>query len=147
MSRNGKLLLCEYSIFKMTMGITTLVHDYSASHTTHSFQYRGESFRQEFSRFGDVRSLIPETVHIMALTVTAIKSTRHDKIKIMGMIQPTTVFISPNRENITYSVYISKSWDPRRNICWARGENINRTTTNRTIIFCRTYDQCSHIYI
>ena len=59
--------------------------------------HRGESFRREFSQLGDVRSLIPESVHIMALTATATKSTRRDIIKILRMIKPAIVSISPNR--------------------------------------------------
>ena len=35
---------------------------------------RGENFRKEFANLGEVRSLIPETVRIMALTATAMKS-------------------------------------------------------------------------
>lgn len=36
--------------------------------------YRGASFRSEFSRIGEVRSLIPRGVNLMALTATATKS-------------------------------------------------------------------------
>ena len=35
---------------------------------------QGKEFRQEFANLGKVRSLILETVHIMALTATATKA-------------------------------------------------------------------------
>ena len=72
--------------------------------TVNSSYRRGESFRKEFANLGDVRSLIPETVRIMALTATATKSTRRDVTKILGMVHPVVVAVSPNKPNIKYVV-------------------------------------------
>ena len=65
---------------------------------------RGDSFRREFSRLGEVRSIIPENVHVMALTATATKSTRAEIIKSLDMQRPVIVSIPPIKDNIFYSV-------------------------------------------
>ena len=51
-----------------------------------------------------MRSLVPETVRIMALTATATKLTRCDVSKILGMVCPVVVSVSPNKPNIKYMV-------------------------------------------
>ena len=40
--------------------------------------FRGDCFRREFSRLGELRSVIPENVNVMALTATATVSTRRE---------------------------------------------------------------------
>ena len=65
---------------------------------------RGESFRKEFSELGDVRCLIPESVRIVALTATATRSTRQAVVKVLNMVHPKLVCISPNKTNIKYHV-------------------------------------------
>ena len=65
---------------------------------------RGDSFRQEFSQLGKLRSIIPKHVHVMVLTATATVSTRKEIIKIL------------------------------------------RTTMDRIIVFCRTYDEVTTVY-
>ena len=64
--------------------------------------YRGESFRKEFAHLGYVRNLIPETVHVMALTATATTTTRHEIIKTLRMVGLVVVAVTPNKPNIKY---------------------------------------------
>ena len=49
---------------------------------------KGAFFRKEFSRLGEVRSLIPPHVHMIALTVTATFSTRNKVITTLRMVDP-----------------------------------------------------------
>ena len=108
---------------------------------------RGESFRKEFSHLGDVRSLIPETVHVMALTATATTTTRHEIIKTLRMVRPVVVAVTPNKPNIKYIVKGNQG-SVEENFAGLVEELRNkRTGMERTIIFCRTYDQCTHIYM
>ena len=95
--------------------------------------YRGETFRKEFSKLGDVRSLIPESVRVMALTATA---TRRAVIKQLKKIQPKIVSVLMNTHSLeeTFAPLIE-------------GIRQKRKSMDRTIIFCRTYDQCAHIYM
>ena len=57
---------------------------------------RGETFRKEFLSIGEVRSLVPDTVRMMALTATATRSTRQQICKRLGMVKPYLVIESPN---------------------------------------------------
>ena len=62
---------------------------------------RGEEFRKEYSRLGEVWSILPQNVHVMALTATATKTLRRDVRDILGMENPVLVSASPDKDNIT----------------------------------------------
>ena len=64
----------------------------------------GENYRKEFFELGDACSLIPETIQIMAFTTAATRSTRQAVIKVLKMVHPVVVSISPNKSNIKYHV-------------------------------------------
>lgn len=109
---------------------------------------RGETFRKEFSHLGDVRSLVPETVRVMALTATATKSTRQAVVKVLKMVSPVIVSVSPNKPNIKYIVKSNVNCSIEEAFAPLVEEfRQKRKGMDRTIIFCRTYDQCSRIYI
>ena len=109
--------------------------------------YRGETFRKEFAKLGDVRSLIPESVRVMALTATATKSTRRAVIKQLKTIQPKIVSVSPNKPNIKYSVLMNTHSLEETFAPLIEEIRQKRKSMDRTIIFCRTYDQCARIYM
>ena len=58
----------------------------------------------EFSRLGEVRSLIPKCVNILALTATATKSTREVVTKLLNVKNPSIISIPPNKDNVIYTV-------------------------------------------
>ena len=64
------------------------------------YHYRGDTFRQAFSEIGDIRSLIPDHVQMMALTATATKNTRINICHQLGKIHPFVIAKPPNRVNI-----------------------------------------------
>ncbi|KAL5481472.1 hypothetical protein EMCRGX_G021638 [Ephydatia muelleri] len=64
----------------------------------------GESFRKEFRQLGEIRSLIPPSTRVMALTATASTKTRQEVIHILGMRNPSINAISPHKSNIIYWV-------------------------------------------
>ena len=66
--------------------------------------FRGESFRRAFLQIGEIRSLIPPSVNVMALTATATVETRSYVCKQLGMIKPLIISRVPNRVNIMYEV-------------------------------------------
>ena len=110
--------------------------------------YRGETFRKEFSHLGDVRSLIPDTVRVMALTATATRSTRQAVVKVLKMVSPVVVSVSPNKPNIKYVVKSNANSSLEETFAPLVEEfRQKRKGMDRTIIFCRTYDQCSRIYM
>ena len=53
-------------------------------------------------RIGEVRSLAPASVHLMALTATAKKSLQEEVATILGMKAPKIVAASPSKPNITF---------------------------------------------
>ena len=67
----------------------------------------GGNFRSVFAQLGEVRSLIPEALHIMVLTATATKATRSAVCCKLGMLHPVVVLQPPNKLNIVYSVIVN----------------------------------------
>lgn len=65
--------------------------------------YRGESFRHVLSRVGEVRSLIPNDVTMMALTATATSQLRVKVTEMLGMKDELVVSLSPCKANIMYA--------------------------------------------
>ena len=66
--------------------------------------YRGETFRRVLSQIGDVMSLLPKGVNVIALTATATSQLRVQVTKILGMKNELVVSLSPCKQNITYAV-------------------------------------------
>ena len=108
---------------------------------------RGETFRREFYNIGEVRSHIPCDVKILALTATATMVTRQSICKILGMTNPAVVSESPNKPNIKYTLCLNP--DTLEETFPPLVEEIKRyrQTTQRTIVFCRTYNACGQIYL
>ena len=57
--------------------------------------YRGDDFRTDYRRIGELRALIPPSVHVMALTATATRSSRMKILQSLRMMSQTTISISP----------------------------------------------------
>lgn len=106
---------------------------------------RGDCFRREFSKLGEVRSLIPANTKVMALTATATVKSRNNIIKIMGMCDPVIVSESPEKSNLIYRVQerttINSVFMPL--VETLRKERIK---TPRVIIFCRQCEECATLY-
>eukprot|EP00731_Ephydatia_muelleri_P003668 Em0001g3668a len=64
----------------------------------------GNHFRREFTNLGEVRSLIPNHVHVMALTATATERTIARVSAILGLVAPKIITVSPDKSNICYWV-------------------------------------------
>ena len=65
---------------------------------------RGDTFHQAFARIGELRSIIPDDVHIIALTATATMETFQVVKSRLSLIDPVMVAISPDRSNLKLSV-------------------------------------------
>ena len=100
--------------------------------------YRSKSFWREFSNIGEIRSLIPPGVHVMALTATATISTRH---KIIFSLNMRGCY----KANIYYAVQKKR----RIEECFlpiVQEVAHNTIKAERTIIFCRSLKDCFAIY-
>ena len=95
-------------------------------------------------KLGEVRSLIPTSVHVMALTATATATTQAQIIGTLCMDKPHVLSVSPQKKNIVYVVKKKRSMEVVENL--ARGLRNLRTEMPRTIVFCKRYDECSRMY-
>ena len=107
--------------------------------------YRGEQFTREFSHLGEIRSIIPECVRVMALTATATKTTRKFIIDSLSMQLPEIIYIPPVK-NIIY-VVLDKPKDIgdyfERIVEKLKVEGISM---HRMIIFYKTHKNIITIY-
>ena len=111
------------------------------------FHNRGETFQKEFLSIGEAiaRSLVPDDVRMMALTVTAARTTRQQVCRRLGMVKPVLVTESPNRSNIKY---IIKSADNIEETFASLVEEIRRLRRARLLSFVvRTYTMTAHVFI
>ena len=110
------------------------------------FPCRGTKFRKEFSHIGEVRSLVPSRVKLMALTATATKQTRDIVVSTLNLENPFILSVSPHKENIVFwvdqkSSSIEESFNPL--VLKLKKEHLNMA---RVIIFCRRYEECVSLY-
>ena len=108
---------------------------------------RDETFRKEFSKIGEVRSIIPDHVNVMALTATATKRTRKYVCKKLSMSAPVVISQSPNKENIKYIVCLKEGTIPDVMAPLVDEVKAKRVAMPRVIIFANTYEAYSEIYL
>ena len=94
---------------------------------------------------GEVRSVIPDNINVMALTATATTSSRAEIIQTLDMQNPVIVSVPPIKENIYFCVLEKSNINTSLGPLCDRLAN-RRTSTGRTIIFCRKYDEVTAIY-
>ena len=106
---------------------------------------KGEEFRKEYSRLGEVRSILPHNVYVMALTATATKTLRRDVCDVLGMENPELVSAPPDKDNIKYVVAGFLTMDKAFGLI-ADQLYESHTLFGRTIIFCQKLDDCCKLY-
>ena len=75
----------------------------------HFLNHRGESFRTEFLRLGEVRSILPHSVHMMALTATASATLRRSVTTTLGMHNIALIEVSPELISSTQCLHFLQS--------------------------------------
>ena len=108
--------------------------------------YRGDEFRREFSHLGEVRSLVPDRVNLMALTATATKSLRSDVCKLLGVRDPHVVTVSPDKTNVILAVSPFESLETTFKPVISKLHH-ERVSMERTIIFCQKQETCARLYL
>ena len=71
----------------------------------HCIKTWGDQFRKTFSKIGELRSLLPTNVGVIALTATATMETYSVTVSRLGMKDPVLVSVSPERSNIYLTVH------------------------------------------
>ena len=112
----------------------------------HCVKTWGDQFRPTFAQIGDLRSLIPSTVNVMALTATATSET-FDVVRYrLSMDKPTLIALPPHSNSIKYQVSSKIGVDDfTTSLC--REFASKRTSFPKTVIYVRTYSDCSSIYM
>ena len=107
---------------------------------------RGETFRGALLRVGEIRSILPEGVKMMALTATATRPLRDKIIRLLGMVTPTVIAVSPCKKNLVYAVshYTSIEITFKPLLVLLQKERVNMP---RVIIYCQRYDHCADLYV
>ena len=104
------------------------------------------TFREALLKVGELRSFLPKNVNFLALTATATCALRWELSQIIGMIDPVMIVLPPCKPNITYEVkpYISLEHNFKPLIQQLQSDRLNFP---RTIIYCRSMEDCSNIYL
>ena len=91
-----------------------LNYEVHGKYKNYQFFYRGGDFRKLFSRLGELHSIVPSHINIMALTATATRTLQQEVCFILGMHDYVTVEVSPNKPNIIYLMCdsIMETFDP-----------------------------------
>ena len=112
----------------------------------HCVKTWGDEFRKAFSQIGDLRSLLPSSVNVLALTATATFDTFDAVTKRLSMENVRLVALPPFRNNISYTV--SEKCDAISvTDAIALELKEKRVTFPKTLIYVRTYADCSTIYM
>ena len=108
---------------------------------------RRETFRGTLLRLGEIHSILPEGVPIMALTATVTRTLQHEIARILGMCGPTVISVSPCKINIMYALAApchSIAITFRPILMRLKKERVKMP---RIIIYCRKYEECADLYI
>ena len=107
--------------------------------------FRGESFRHALTRIGEIRSLVPEGVNLLAMTATASTALRVDIAKMLGMKEEIVVSIPPCKVNIMYATGIFKSVQLTFSPMLKKLQE-QRAVYPRTIVYCQRLQECADVY-
>lgn len=84
---------------------------------------------------------------MMAVTATASPTTRKEVIRMLGMQKPFMIVRCPDKANIFYSVEEKNGGIEEGFASLVEELREKRMKFEKTIIFCRSYNDCSSIYI
>ena len=112
----------------------------------HCIKTWGDKFRVTFSKIGDIRSLLPSGVNIMALTTTSTNETFHVISEHLCMQSPEIIAISPARDNIFYKIQPKISLEDLTSfLCDEMSEK--RLSSPKIVVVVRQYSDCSNLYL
>jgi len=104
---------------------------------------QGRDLSQGICKPWGSKELIPDNIRVMALTATATVATRKAVCRTLGMVNPAVISESPNKVNIKYVVHLNPGTLEETFAPLVEEVRRCRSTTDRTIVFCRTYDSCA----
>ena len=108
--------------------------------------HRGAKFRTEFANIAEIRALAPPGTNLMALTATANPVTRVSVMKSLDMTNHVIITKLPSNPNIFYAVLPMPSTPMVMLGPIIQDLSTKGTKANRTLIFCRSYDDVIGLY-
>ena len=95
-----------------------------------------------YSRVGEIRSILPKNVNVMALRATASRNTRTDVIRMLGMKHCIVVSRSPHKQNIMLDVKMKPELNA---VLLPIVEELKEqgALEKRKIIYCKKYGDVS----
>ena len=111
----------------------------------HCVKTWGDDFRTVFSQIGELCSLIPTGVSMVALTATATEETLDIVCRRLSMENPVVVALPPYRDNITYQLLPKVDLDQFTTVLCSE-LNTKRHEFPKTILYIRTYSNCIEMY-
>lgn len=129
-----------------------MAHQFMAIINLNCFYNRGakdsskDPFRKWCGAVGEIRSLLPQGVPMLALTATASAGTRKKVIQMLCLNRCVKIAVSPNRENI--KIYLQKVKDDiSDNFMWIVHElEEQQLSCRKLLIYVRDFQRCSEIY-
>ena len=93
-----------------------------------------------------MRSLVPASVNMMALTATATTVTRQKIVRALCMKRCYSITTNPQKENVFYAIEVKT--DLQEAFAPIVEELImKRKAAPRMIIYCCTYNDCHSVYL
>ena len=108
--------------------------------------FRGDKFCRSFASLGQLRSLIPESTNVLALTATATKLTFEIVADRLGLMNPAVVATSCNRSNIKLLVKAKQTLE-EFSFDLSQKLKSDKRKYPKTIVFCRSYKDCTDLYV
>ena len=107
--------------------------------------FRLQTLCEVMGRLGEVRSLLPEHVEIMALTTTATKMVQTYVANTCSMKKPIVIALSPCKANLIYNIgsltSIKQTFEPLLNHL-----KTSRDKTPGLITYCQSFKMCTDRY-
>ncbi|XP_014678653.1 PREDICTED: Bloom syndrome protein homolog [Priapulus caudatus] len=106
---------------------------------------QGADFRKEYRRINEIHSVVSTGTPFLALTATATEQMRKEIVEALGMSpDTTTVAVTPDRSNITYSFKKTKK-NIGEDLQWLV-EQTRSTTPKKVIVYCRNIANCATLF-
>ena len=106
-------------------------------HVTSLWNYMGDDFQVMFAEIGDIRSLLPKCVKILALTATLTRETLKCVTSRLSLEDPVIIGLPPDRSNYTVKPIV-----PILELCNQLNYELllQRSGTPKTVLFVSLWE-------
>lgn len=102
-------------------------------------------FRKWFRNIGELRSIFPSAT-LMALSATCTNAVRKRVLSVLGLEKATYISMSPNRENIKYTVCRTENTIDSALFWLVEALNAQKENIPRMIIYCNSIKDVGNVY-